>query len=127
MFSPWLHHSSTTLAWKIAFACLEFLLGVAWTIGPVFSAELFPTVFRATAYGFLQFVARISAISGPVVTGVLMDEDEAFYLLYGMATLALLAATSVLLVPDAEGKGTDEVSSMISEASTISSLRLQPV
>jgi MFS family permease len=108
----WLHHAPTTLMWKIAYACLEFLLGVAWTIGPVFSAELFPTVYRATAYGILQFVARIAAISGPVVTGVLMDEEEAFYLLYGMATVAVLAATSVLLVPEMDEKASDEVSSV---------------
>lgn len=95
-----MHHAPTIFTWKLGFLLVEWCLSFAWTVGPILSSELFPTVFRARAFGTLQIFVRLATITGPVVTGSLMDDDKATFLFYVLGALALIAALAIFCVPE---------------------------
>lgn len=95
-----LQHAPTVFLWKLCFLLVEFCVVFAWTVGPILSAELFPTAFRTRAFGTLQIFVRLATISGPVITGSLMDDDKTDFLFYGLAVLVLISALAIFCVPE---------------------------
>jgi MFS family permease len=95
-----IQHAQTTFAWKLSFLVSDACVQFAWTVGPILTSEVFPTVFRARAFGTLQVFVRLSTISGPVITGSLMEDNKAKFLFYGLAVLSLISATAICCVPE---------------------------
>lgn len=95
-----MQHAPTIFLWKLSFLLVEWCITFAWTVGPILTSELFPTVFRARAFGTLQIFVRLATISGPVITGTLMDANKANFLFYGLAVLAVISALAISCVPE---------------------------
>lgn len=62
------------------------------------TTEIFPTIFRATAFGIVNFFARIGGIIVPYVNET---AKESYMLIF--AILSLIAAFLCILLPETRG------------------------
>ncbi len=74
--------------------CLLIGLGGIWTIATTWTAELFPTALRATAYGLSNnLIGRIGLVIGPIMAGSLsaaLGSTADAITLLGISTLLVL-------------------------------------
>mmetsp|Transcript_92011 Transcript_92011/g.168739 ORF Transcript_92011/g.168739 Transcript_92011/m.168739 type:complete len:426 (-) Transcript_92011:58-1335(-) len=90
--------TSTTI-WKVCYVVLECFISVAWTIGGIWTNELFPTRVRATAFGTMQCLARVSAMCGPILAGAARDWSS-IGLYHLCAAVSVVSLCGVMLLDD---------------------------
>jgi MFS family permease len=95
-----MQHAPTIFTWKLCFLLVECCITIAWTVATILTSELFPTAFRARAFGTLQIFTRLATIAGPVIAGALMDDNKAHFLFYGLAVLTVIASLAIMCVPE---------------------------
>lgn len=81
----------------ILFNANQVAYAVVWSVVCLWSTEAFPTDVRATANGLGSLSGRVTAMSLPVVLGMVVDKESFFGLLSGMsATIHIIAFVLVL-------------------------------
>jgi len=55
----------------ILFKCVD---AAGWTLVPLYASEIFPTVLRGTAFGFVLIIGRIGSVVCPAVAGIWIRE-----------------------------------------------------
>mmetsp|Transcript_11675 Transcript_11675/g.36413 ORF Transcript_11675/g.36413 Transcript_11675/m.36413 type:complete len:487 (+) Transcript_11675:123-1583(+) len=80
---------------------LSVCQGGIWPIFFIYTAEIFPTRIRATAYGIVGAVARISAASAPLAAAAALDNGKhgVDFACLLIVVLSLVAVGGVMAVP----------------------------
>jgi len=59
---------------EVSWILYKFVDSAAWTLVPLYASEIFPTVLRGTAFGFVLIIGRIGSVVCPAVAGIWIRE-----------------------------------------------------
>ena len=88
------------IAWSYVCVLIgKFGAACTFSIVYLITTELFPTVFRGTAFGIANIFARLGGILAPIIDGV---AKHSFMYIYG--SLGLISGVSSLLLRETKGE-----------------------